>query len=154
VDLTASTSGDDDSYTNEDNRIYATSKFETSNFDHRSTNIDWIENKKTSKPVEQNLTTQDSDNSNKLFSYPGKSRNKLKSTLNHLNDATILALYGDNFESEPILQIRVRIIQGNYLNRKHFLSDSSKSLYFHLIWEYCCWRDINFKQHNSTGSCW
>ena len=125
VDLTASTSGDDDSYTNDDDRIYATSKFETSNFEisksersnfaaskfeHRPQNIDWIENKKSTKIVEQNSNIQDSDNSNKLFSYPGKGRNKLKNTLTHLNDATILALYGDNFESEPILQIRVRFL--------------------------------------------
>jgi len=82
-----------------------------SKFDSRqNSQIDWME-KKTKIPnfkseVDSNKNN-DSDNSNKLFSYPGKGRNKLRHTLNHLNDATILALYGDNFESEPILQIRV-----------------------------------------------
>ena len=72
-----------------------------------------METKRSPPAVEQNM--HDSDNSNKLFSYPGKGRNKLKNTLNHLNDATILALYGDNFESEPILQIRVRFLSLSFI---------------------------------------
>lgn len=43
----------------------------------------------------------------KLFTYSHK-RQKLKKTLDHFNDATVLALYGDNFETEPLLQARVR----------------------------------------------
>ncbi len=108
VDLTTATNSVDDDSTIDDDRIYSTSKFD--NRRQNNTQIDWID-KKTKIP---NFTADadsnknnDSDNSNKLFSYPGKGRNKLRHTLNHLNDATILALYGDNFESEPILQIRV-----------------------------------------------
>ncbi len=49
----------------------------------------------------------DDSKPNKLFTYSHK-RQKLRKTLDHLNDATVLALYGDNFETEPLLQARVR----------------------------------------------
>ncbi len=100
VDLTASTSGDDSLSNSNDgkNVIYATAKF-----DNRQ-NIEWIEKKKVTDDFSNK---NDSDHSNNFFSYPGKGRTKFRNTISNLNDAAILALYGDNFESEPILQIRV-----------------------------------------------
>ena len=81
---------DDDDYDDTDskNAIYATTKFEKS-------------------PAKSPEKVLDKSDSNTFFSYPGKGRTKFRSTLANLNDAAIIAIYGDNFESEPILQIRV-----------------------------------------------
>ena len=91
ADLTTSTTSsvDDDDTNSNDAPIYATAKFESP------------------KKVEKSPKEM-SDHAANFFSYPGKGRSKIRTTFSNFNDAAIVALYGDNFESEPILQIRVR----------------------------------------------
>ena len=88
---TTSSVDDDDANSNNEVPIYATAKFESP------------------KKVEKSPKAMP-DHSANFFSYPGKGRSKIRTTFSNYNDAAIVALYGDNFESEPILQIRVRML--------------------------------------------